>query len=94
MTLPTTLPVLHIQHNHGGITLRDVTLVPDTGKGREGCRFALGTVVNGGTTSRLFQHSVTRYETPGEEKTVDIWNRHIYPVWNQEGHYRVDLSFC
>ena len=90
---------LIIQHNHGQLILGDVSLVPyeesetigyqkRTYKGFD----AIGTILGGGETSRLFHATSTTKYPVGQQKTYRLWGR--TPSANGDGSWFVDCSFC
>lgn len=97
---PRVLPLLHIDHNHGTCVLKDVELHPfsyrcdlahRTYKGVH----ARGTVVSGGSTSRLF-HAVshTAY-VPGTPMQWTIYGNPEERIRKRDdGSYYVNLQFC
>jgi hypothetical protein len=107
----TTFPKLTIRHNHGTIVLRDAVLVDpyvyDT-SARGGPKFdgmsVRGTVIGGGSTSRLFHATSHTPERVGEVKRVDLFGRwdSIRPAfggsengWQPiDGEFEVDLTSC
>ena len=100
-TTTTTLPILHIQHNHGTITLRDVTVEAsereNTVNGqvhRYTGRTVTGTPVSGGWTSRLFTATSFREVDKTQPYTQDVWSRLITPLDGKDGEFMVDICTC
>ncbi len=88
---------LQINHNHGCLVLADVAIIDGE---------AVGLVVSGHSTSRLFHASSTRHEVPGVLKSYPLWGRrirekHADGVANGKwvcsptpGEFVVDVTFC
>jgi hypothetical protein len=96
--LPNHIDRIYIEHNHGHLTLADVTVVPIPfehtfyGKVHRGFHHELvGTVVSGGETARLFHHtSHTAYPVGTRKKTFI----HHEPYQLEDGSWRVSECFC
>lgn len=92
---------LRIEHNHGVLILKDVTLleyehtidVNGYPHGYKGC-VAKGTVVEGYTTNRLFHATSTDHETPGAIKSYDIYGRKPYVVDVDKDYWAVSVVNC
>jgi hypothetical protein len=91
-----TLSRVQIDHNHGVLVLRDVTVDYYDHKGWPDDKGAVlrGTVVNGHSTSRLFHVTSTRHEIPGVEQTYDIWGKHRSLRLQDDGTYVINMQFC
>lgn len=82
---------LHITTNHGYLHLRDVTLEPYLYEGRT-WHTAVGTVVDGAETSRLFHASSTKREEPGKVVRYPLDGRK--PYQDSAGVWHVSTVFC
>lgn len=95
-----TYPELTIKHNHGTLVLADALVeerapYKDSATGKEyPQRFAVGTVVGGGRTSRLFHATSYKPFPVGERMEWPLYGRTIYPVHDKAGSYTVDCCFC
>ena len=90
---------LIIKHNHGQLILSDVSLVPydfsETicGNKRRYTGFdAVGTILGGGETSRLFHATSTHKYPVGQQKTYRLFGRTPHDLGND--NWFVDCSFC
>lgn len=88
-----TISLLTIKHNHGVCVLLDVTLKPYK-SGENTWHVAEGTVISGGSTSRLFHATSHTPYVVGEKMEWDIHGKadHIYP--DVGGGFRLDVTFC
>lgn len=97
----TKMAQLRIEHNHGVLVLKDVTVVPyenvvdrngypHTYKGS----VAEGTVVSGSTTNRLFHATHTTHEVPGTPMKYDLYGRKPYQVDAEQDHWYVSVVTC
>ncbi len=102
--MQTTLETLKITHNHGVITMRDVTLTSAEKertdpywRQKEGPTFtvyrAVGTPISGGYTNRLF--TATSF-TPADTTKPMEWNLGAREPWfdERDGAWHVDVCFC
>lgn len=90
------LNALIVRHNHGSVTLENVTVEPYETRTYNGrpvtWHRATGTVASGHSTNRLFSATSTTYEVPGTVQTIDLWGKSI-DFWDH-GRATVDLTFC
>lgn len=102
--MQTTLETLKVTHNHGVITLRDVTLTSEEREQKDPywrrmngptlvVYKAVGTPVSGGWTSRLF--TATSFQPADTTKPME-WNLGARMPWfdERDGAWHVDVCFC
>ena len=82
---------LYIETNHGFLHLRDVRLEPYDYEGRV-WQNAVGIVVDGAATSRLFSATSTRREVPGKLVSYPLYGRK--PYQDTDGKWRVSTVTC
>lgn len=93
--VPRRLPRLTVIDNHGATVLEAVELVPYTYHDRAAaapCLRAVGTVVGGGVTSRLFTATTHRPHKTGVVREIPLGGRHVHQ--RGDGQWYVDLRFC
>ena len=91
---------LTIEHNHGHLTLTDVTFETYThdttahGGSKYIGRTAIGTVESGGETSRLFWATSTTKYPVGKIMRYEIYGREPYCVNREKDEWRVSCVSC
>lgn len=97
---PVLLPLLHIDHNHGTLVMRDVELVPfsyhcDFAHRTYQGVYARGMVVSGGATSRLFHVTSHRPYTPDTYMEWTIYGDPEQRIrMREDGTYYANTQTC
>lgn len=87
----TTMNTLRISDNYGSLVMRDVTITESEYRGNPYYE-AIGTVVSGGITNRLFHATHTKPYPVGETFKYELYGR--YPVQLSDGTWFVDCHTC